>query len=201
MLESLIISLINFITLYSILIIIPLITTDIRVALIVPTAANVLLAIIFDVMRKGTSSIEMKHLVTKSIIFGMYNVLWANHLFVIQQLHSSEKGLIVVSCVAIATSICTISVGSVKEFGGYSVDNNLLGWDSTAFMRFFIAFPTLLVEIIYYNINGIDQSKQYLSFIRFISSFIFITWTFGWLSSFKNTSTLLSNKINMFILG
>jgi len=92
-------------------------------------------------------------------------------------------------------------MGSLKEFCGYSVENNILGWHSTAFIRLFIAFPSLLVEIIYYNIDSIETNSQYLMGIRYITSFIMITWILGWLSSLKNTLSFIFNKLNMFGLG
>lgn len=67
-------------------------------------------------------------------------------------------------------------------------------------MRFFIAFPTLLSEIIVYHSN-ISPLNEHLYPLRFASSMIFAAWWFGWISSIKNTAYLVLNKIAMIILG
>jgi hypothetical protein len=80
------------------------------------------------------------------------------------------------------------------------VEKEELGWESTAYMRFFIAFPTLISEIIVYH-SSVSSSNEHLYPLRFVSSIIFVTWWFGWISSIKNTSYLILNKVAMIILG
>lgn len=67
-------------------------------------------------------------------------------------------------------------------------------------MRFFIAFPILLSEIIVYNSN-VSPLNEHLYPLRFACSIIFAIWWLGWISSIKNTVYLMLNKIAMIILG
>ena len=71
-------------------------------------------------------------------------------------------------------------------------------------MRFFIVFPTLLAEFIIFNTSartGISPSNSYLFPLRLINSLIFVTWWFGWISSFKTTMIFIVNKFSVTVLG
>lgn len=109
--------------------------------------------------------------------------------------------MFVLSAISIITSIETVALASVKEFGGHSVDNSRVRADSTAFMRAFIAFPTLFAEICIYNSESSALSSPYVYPLRLANSILFLLWWFGWFSSIKNTIYFIFNSIVTIILG
>ncbi len=91
---------------------VPLVVDSKVVAVVVPTAFNLVGTVVVEVAagRPG----EPLGLVVRVGMVGVFSFLWANHVHVLSQFHTTDIFMFVFSALSIVTSILTVGVESVK---------------------------------------------------------------------------------------
>jgi uncharacterized membrane protein YecN with MAPEG domain len=187
--------------LFPVTFIVPLVVDNQVAAIVAPTAFNLLLNLLEDLLR--SKSLHMGSILLRNFLLGVFSFLWANHIYVLKQHDSSEIYTFVLSAICILTSIYTVARLSVREFSANGFENEEVGWGSTLYMRLFLALPTLTAEFVLYNtsLTSMDPLSDPLLFLPRLNCFLFLTWWMGWLSSLGSTLQLVLNKIGTIVLG
>lgn len=67
---------------------IPLLVSSIFVAIIIPTAINVVVNTIIGLVKKE-DGISIAQIALRNFILGIYSILWTHHIFILSQNHNS----------------------------------------------------------------------------------------------------------------
>jgi hypothetical protein len=135
--------------------------------------------------------------------------MWATHFCITKQLllrdmlgQSLYTAILVLSVITLLTSCSTIAVTPVRELSASSYCYEDIGMHSTLYMRFFIAFPLLLTEILVFSIPPESPNPPIVPYLSLSISLLFVIWWLGWLSSLYNTIFFtINNLLNGLVFG